>query len=675
MADKKITQLTNITGADLANSDEFVVVDITADETKAITFDELKTAFDTGTGFVRVTGDTMTGALNVESTITSDGMIVDGDVTFGDNDKAIFGAGSDLQIYSDGATSYIKESGSSNLKVQADDFYVFNAAGNSVMISALDTGKVGLGFAGVEKFKTTSTGIDVTGTVTADGLTVAQSNPVITITDTDGSTNTTLKTVGSNTELSNPSGGNLRFRTNASELERMRISPDGDISFYEDTGTTAKFFWDSSAESLGIGTTTLTHNLEIREDINGTVGARITNPNSGSSAYSLLYFGTDDNAVHSGIFQNSSTNTNYGGANSLNIWTNSGSYPIAFHTNNAERMRIDASGNIGIGTNSPARPLSLTDTTNDGTGGMIIASYLPTFELDDISGGGTSFILQHDGTSTIFKHDTTERMRIDSSGNVLVGKTSADTYNNTNGIELQASGLLTATRSGIAQILNREDSAGDIALFRNDGSTIGSIGASAGLYIASAACGLRLHSGGTKIFPTNSSGGAADGTVDLGAVGGSWKDAYLSGGVYLGGTGSANKLDDYEEGTWTPTLKAQNGTKTWTYNGRSGKYIKVGNIVTAWFTVQLSSNGSGTDGNAYVDGLPFTSANEFSVYSLAWKQLIETGDVGLMLRLQHTHSYFFMIDGSSSYPDVEYINTSVLVNDRRFRGQFTYQTS
>ena len=43
MADKKITQLTNITGANLAEADEFVVVDITADETKAITFSELKT--------------------------------------------------------------------------------------------------------------------------------------------------------------------------------------------------------------------------------------------------------------------------------------------------------------------------------------------------------------------------------------------------------------------------------------------------------------------------------------------------------------------------------------------------------------------------------------------------------------------------------------------------------
>ena len=46
MADKKITQLTNITGANLVDADEFVVVDISADETKAITLGELKEAFN-----------------------------------------------------------------------------------------------------------------------------------------------------------------------------------------------------------------------------------------------------------------------------------------------------------------------------------------------------------------------------------------------------------------------------------------------------------------------------------------------------------------------------------------------------------------------------------------------------------------------------------------------------
>jgi len=84
MADKKITQLTNITGANLVDADEFVVVDISADETKAITLGELKEAFDSGSGFVRITGDTMTGDLTVPNVVVSgnvDGRDVSADGT------------------------------------------------------------------------------------------------------------------------------------------------------------------------------------------------------------------------------------------------------------------------------------------------------------------------------------------------------------------------------------------------------------------------------------------------------------------------------------------------------------------------------------------------------------------------------------------------------------------
>ena len=84
MADKKITQLTNIIGADLVDVDEFVVVDISADETKAITLGELKEAFDSGSGFVRITGDTMTGDLTVPNVIVTgnvDGRDVSADGT------------------------------------------------------------------------------------------------------------------------------------------------------------------------------------------------------------------------------------------------------------------------------------------------------------------------------------------------------------------------------------------------------------------------------------------------------------------------------------------------------------------------------------------------------------------------------------------------------------------
>jgi hypothetical protein len=71
LVDKKISQLANLTGASLADDDEFVFVDTSADETKAITWSELKEGLDTGTGFVRITGDTMTGDLTVPNVVVS----------------------------------------------------------------------------------------------------------------------------------------------------------------------------------------------------------------------------------------------------------------------------------------------------------------------------------------------------------------------------------------------------------------------------------------------------------------------------------------------------------------------------------------------------------------------------------------------------------------------------
>jgi hypothetical protein len=164
MADKKITQLTNITGADLVDADEFVVVDISADETKAITLGELKEAFDSGSGFVRITGDTMTGDLELSGA----------DVTFGDNDKAIFGGTtSELQIYSDGSYSYIDEVGTNDLVIRGgNNIWIQRADGTETLAKFTTDGACEFRYDNGVKLATTSTGVDITGTITSDGLTV-----------------------------------------------------------------------------------------------------------------------------------------------------------------------------------------------------------------------------------------------------------------------------------------------------------------------------------------------------------------------------------------------------------------------------------------------------------------------------------------------------------------------
>ena len=114
--------------------------------------------------------------------------------------------------------------------------------------------------------------------------------------------------------------------------------------------------------------------------------------------------------------------------------------------------------------------------------------------------------------------------------------------------------------------------------------------------------GIRIHSGGTKFFNITAANAARDNIMDIGASDARFKDLYLGGGVYLGGTGSANLLNDYEEGTWTPTIN--DGVIA----SATGRYTKVGRMVTVTYNYTLTTLGS-SGSMLIVGGLPFTSAN------------------------------------------------------------------
>jgi hypothetical protein len=129
-----------------------------------------------GSSAAAITGTTITGTSFVSS----------GDMTFGDDDKAIFGAGSDLQIYHDGSNSYVKDSGNGDLIIQAYDDIKFQQSTDNADLVTINTGG---------NVTIHSGNLDVTGTVTADGL----------ITNTAGTSNFIA---GVNAGNSIVSGGN-----------------------------------------------------------------------------------------------------------------------------------------------------------------------------------------------------------------------------------------------------------------------------------------------------------------------------------------------------------------------------------------------------------------------------------------------------------------------------------
>ena len=251
-----------------------------------------------------------------------------------------------------------------------------------------------------------------------------------------------------------------------------------------------------------------------------------------------------------------------------------------------------------------------------------------------------------------------DSLNVDSSGNVLVGDSGAMTVgsvsNTAGGIALSSQyDFVHIARNSTNPKLIIQDTSGGNGTFINlvnGTSQVGSIGVDVdgtNLMVNNGVVGLRFVESSNQIRPANGdTGGNRDNAINLGYAASRFKDLYLSGGVYLGGTGSANYLDDYEEGTWTPSFL--NGTVT--YGTRSGVYTKVGGLVQASFMVTWtaisgatapritlpfnatsSTNYRGSGALGFMKGVDFnTSVNA------SWITTANQGDVNLVLNYDNS---------------------------------------
>jgi hypothetical protein len=114
---------------------------------------------------LNTTDVTTLGTVEASKVVTAD---ANGDVTFPDNEKAVFGTGSDLQIYHNGSHSRIVDSGTGMLILQGTNLELQNGAGTEVYLTATENAEVSLRYNNAVKFATTSVGADVTGELIAD---------------------------------------------------------------------------------------------------------------------------------------------------------------------------------------------------------------------------------------------------------------------------------------------------------------------------------------------------------------------------------------------------------------------------------------------------------------------------------------------------------------------------
>ena len=287
------------------------------------------------------------------------------------------------------------------------------------------------------------------------------------------------------------------------------------------------------------------------------------------------------------------------------------STPGIVDNSNATAITIDSSENVGIGTSSPNDQSKLTLQLPSGTNGRILTMAR--------SAGSYAYHLGVDASSnfTLYNNDgTSSLMAVDTSGNLLVGKTASNS--GTVGVEARATGRLFVTADGAyAAKFERLSSDGTLIQLTKDGATVGSWRSRSGLVSSlvldprstNSGCGIGTTDG-LAIVSTDNTGALVDSGKDLGQSGVRWRDLYLSGGVYLGGTGAANKLDDYEEGTFTPTLiPTGGGSITLHTNQDTCTYVKVGNLVTVFGDIAVASVSSPSGGYVKLSNLPFSSSS------------------------------------------------------------------
>jgi hypothetical protein len=346
----------------------------------------------------------------------------------------------------------------------------------------------------------------------------------------------------------NRATGAIRFGVN--DTEKVRIDSAGNVLV-------------GSATSTG----TASQPLQVTGGayVSGNLGIGVANPVYKLNVQDTIAITNNASNISNLIFP-------VNGSASYNTWITADgrtSGYLAINTNNAERLRINSSGNIGIGTNNPSTKLSVNGTITESTDGT---NYWPVVTQQDIGTAPNQVPINgYLGSLAFEDSDSVNIGLLNVTGNLGIGSTTP------------------------ARKLDVVDSGASGSVIRSRVTT------NNGGYLAYEA----LNSSGTSVFSVTHNGRI---NLSENVVFASGQGLDFSATANSSGTMTSELLSDYEEGTFTPGISFGGGSVGITYTTQSGGYIKVGNQVTVWIFILLSNKGSST-GESRITGLPFTNVN------------------------------------------------------------------
>ena len=341
---------------------------------------------------------------------------------------------------------------------------------------------------------------------------------------------------------------------------------------------------------------------------------------------------------------------------------------------------MDANGRLGINETSPSCKLDVEDGASSGDG--ITEILRLNGSPNDLNDG---IKLQFARVGSASGSITLQKVNNNNTTDMIFGTRSSNTESET--MRLKGGGTLqlggaTADASDI-DLSNTKLTIKQSANAKEDGIYIERSGERRGFYIY---MGGALSTSDSLSITTNQLGGDVDVmAIDRGGdivVANNIKINTAGKGIDFSATGDAGGmtnelLDDYEEGSWTPSLHFGGQTTGITYSNREGSYTKIGRQVTINWTIELSSKGSAS-GDARIYAYPYAPVSLLSGTSVEANGLSSywnNFDPDLYVMLFFASTAYISIrsqDGNGLTDALDAMTNSDFTNSSTFRGSITY---